>query len=296
MTDAFTHALSRVDLPTGTRHQLHNVQAVLDRDPQAHLESFSLVGERAYAVISFGDVSTADLVVFVLHGIDTDLSALPSWADAAQRICADVLRACVARGTPRSVATIAWFGWDSGTHVTARSTTHATIGAARLAVDIDRVRERNPAAHIAVVTYSYSTTLLGEMLALGMSGQVHTAFSIASAGVTHAARVAIADAISRGDLVLYATEGADDGIAPLGRLGQHPVDPRDIPGVIVYECDGGPAPAVDGGTVPGLPVEGHASQSTVDEHGVRHIGYFDERAQGYLTLVGALADAAASAR
>lgn len=296
MIDEFAAALARTDLSEETAQRLRNVRSVLDRDPQARLESFMLAGDRPHAVISFGDPDTADLVVYVLHGIDTDLRELPAWADAAQRICADVIRSCVARGEPRRVATIAWFAWDSGTHVSALATTHATVGAARLAVDIDRMVVRNPGAHIAVVTYSYSSTLLGEMIALDIAGDVRTAFSIASAGVTHAARVAIEDAISRGSLVLYATEGEDDGIAPLGRLGHHPVDPRDIRGVIVYDCDGGEAPGIDGSTVVGEAVDGHASQTEVDERGVRHAGYFDEAAQGYLTLVARLADAATGTR
>ncbi|MFT4158274.1 MAG: alpha/beta hydrolase [Microbacterium sp.] len=284
-------ALSRIDLPAQTRAKAQIVQSVLERDPQARLESFWIVGDRPYAVVAFGDPATADLVVYLLHGIDTDLAALPAWADAAQRVCADVIRTCVVRGRPRSVATIAWFGWDSGTHVTALATTHATVGAARLAVDIDRLAERNPRAHIAVVTYSYSTTLLGEMFALNMSDRVRTAFAIASAGVTHAAGAAIESAIADGEVEVYATEGAGDGTAPLGRLGHHPVDPRDIPGVVVYECDGGDAPGLDGDTVTGIAVEGHASQTTVDERGVRHPGYFDEHGQGYLTLISLLADA-----
>lgn len=285
-------ALSRADLPAETLAKARNVQAVLDRDPQARLESFWIAEGRPYAVLSFGDPDTADLVVYLLHGIDTDLAVLPDWADAAQRVCADVIRSCVVRGRPRSVATIAWFGWDSGTHVTALATKHATIGAARLAVDIDRLADRNPRAHIAVITYSYSTTLLGEMFALNIADEVRTAFAIASAGVTHAAGAAIEAAIADGEVDFYATEGAGDGTAPLGRLGHHPVDPRNLRGVVVYECDGGEAPGIDGDRVTGIAVEGHASQTAVDERGIRHPGYFDERAQGYLTLISLLTDAA----
>lgn len=284
-------ALARTDLPATTLAKARIVQSVLDRDSQARLESFWIAGDRPYAVIAFGDTDNADLVVYLLHGIETDLEALPGWADAAQRVCADVIRSCVARGTPRSVATIAWFGWDSGTQTSALATKHATIGAARLAIDIDRLADRNPGAHIAVVTYSYSTTLLGEMFALNIADEVHTAFAIASAGVTHAAGAAIESAVEDGEVVFYATEGAGDGTAPLGRLGHHPVDPRDLRGVIVYDCDGGEAPGVDGDLVLGVAVEGHASQTVVDERGIRHPGYFDEHAQGYLTLVARLTDA-----
>lgn len=284
-------ALARADLPAETLAKARMVQSVLDRDPQARLESFWIAGDRPYAVIAFGDPLAADLVVYLLHGMETDLSALPGWADAAQRLCADVIRSCVVRGEPRAIATIVWFGWDSGTQTSVLATKHATIGAARLAVDIDRLADRNPRGHIAVVTYSYSTTLLGEMFALNIADKVRTAFAIASAGVTHAAGAAIESAIADGEVVVYATEGAGDSTAPLGRLGHHPIDPRDLRGVVVYDCDGGEAPGVDGDLVMGVAVEGHASQTAIDERGIRHPGYFDERAQGYLTLVARLTDA-----
>lgn len=296
MIDQLRAELARTDLPPLTEQKLRGLLTVLESDPQAHLESLAMVAPEPDAVVSFGDVDTADLVVFVLHGIDTSLLEFAGWADAAQRLCADTIRSCVARGEPRKIATIAWFGWDSGTHVSALATKHATVGAARLAVDIDRVGPRNPHAQVAMVTYSYSSTLLGELFAMNIGEDVRTAFSIASAGVTHAAGVALTDAIARGDLTLYATEGANDSIAPLGRLGQHPLDPRDIPGVIVYECDGGEAPGIDGTTTIGIAVEGHSSQTTVDEHGGRHIGYFGPRTQAYLTLVARLADAAVAVR
>ncbi|MGB3731594.1 alpha/beta hydrolase [Microbacterium sp.] len=289
--DELRAELARPDLPPVTAQKLRNVLTVLEGDSQAHLESLAMVDPGPHAVVSFGDIEHADLIVFLLHGIDTGLEQFPVWADAAQRLCADVIRSCVARGEPRNVAVIAWFAWDSGTHVSALATKHATVGAARLAVDIDRLGPRNAHARVALVTYSYSSTLLGELFAMNIGEDVHTAFSIASAGITHAAKVALADAIARGDLVLYATEGANDSIAPLGRLGQHPVDPRDIAGVIVYSSDGGEAPGVDGGSTVGAAVEGHASQTSVDEHG-RHLGYYDEHAQPYLTLVARLADAA----
>lgn len=296
MTEEFRAALANADLPETTLARLRRVQDVLAADPQARLESFWMSDGEPYAVVSFGDIDQADLVVYLLHGTETTLDVFEDWADAAQRTCMDVIRSCVSRGEPRRVATVVWFGWDSGTHVTTLATKHATIGAARLAVDLDRLKARAPRAHIALVTYSYSSTLLGELFAMNIAGAVSTAFSIASAGVTQAASIAIGDAITRGDVVVYATEGADDSIAPLGRLGQHPVDPRDIPGVIGYDCDGGEAPGIEGGVVVGVAVQGHASQSSIDEHGVRRAGYFDEHAQGYLTMVDYLADAATDGR
>lgn len=284
-------ALARTDLPEVTRTNLRGVQDVLERDPHARLESFSMLNADPQIVVSFGDVEHADLVVYVTHGIDTKLDVFPAWAEATQRLCVDVMRACIARGEPKAIATVAWFGWDSGLHETALATTHATMGAARLSIDLDRVVARNRQAHIALVTYSYSSTLLGELFALQMGGEVDTAVSIGSAGMTAAGSTAVAAAIEEGRLAFYATEAEADLIAPLGRLGQHPVDPRDISGALGYDSDGGPAPRVEGGMTTGVAVGGHGAHTRVDEFGVRRVGYYDTQTQAYLTLVGLLADA-----
>ena len=129
--DELRAELARTDLPPVTEQKLRKLLAVLEKDSQARLESLAMVDPGPHAVVSFGDIEAADLVIFVLHGIDTDLAHFPEWADAAQRLCVDVIRSCVARGEPRNVAVIAWFAWDSGTHVSALATKHATVGAAR---------------------------------------------------------------------------------------------------------------------------------------------------------------------
>jgi len=120
------------------------------------------------------------------------------------------------------------------------------------------------------------------------------AFSIASAGMTRMAADAVADAVSARSFSFYATEASSDATAPLGRLGAHPVDPRDIEGAIVYSSDGGPIPGA--GDETGEATEGHASRTEVDERGMRHRGYFDRRAQAYLFAVERLARLAARPR
>ncbi|MGX1932984.1 alpha/beta hydrolase [Microbacterium resistens] len=292
MTDPLADALARPDLAEHARHKLQNVRDVLHEDSQARLLQLFFLGDEPYATIAFGDVATADLVVVVMHGIATDLSELPSWADTIRRLCADVIRAVTVRGGSARVATIAWFGYDSGTHATALATAHATIGAARLGADLDRIRAANPTAAIAVVGYSYSSTLFGELVVLGASSEVDAAFSIGSAGLTRMAAGAIEDAIAAGQLIYYATEASADAVAPLGRFGQHPVDPRDIEGAVVYDADGGPVAGSDG--TRGLATTGHASRTSVDEQGRTDRGYFDPHAQAYLFLVERLADLALS--
>jgi len=287
VVDALAAALADPTVSADARQKLQHVQDVLREDPQARLISLFFEGEEPRASVAFGDFDTAELIVVVLHGIDTDLAVFTRWADIARRLCADTIRASTLRGGTARIATVAWFGYDSGTHLSALATKHATVGAARLAGDLVRMRHGHPQAHIAVLAYSYSSTLFGELVLLDGAGPVSMAFSIASAGMTHMAADAVAEAISKRSFSFYATEASSDATAPLGRLGAHPVDPRDIEGAIVYSSDGGPIPGSGGEQ--GEPTDGHASQTEVDEHGERHRGYFDPRAQAYLFAVQRLA-------
>lgn len=291
MVDPLAEALSDPSLSPEVRRKLRNVQDVLRADPQARLLSLFFEGEEPRAAVAFGDLATAETVVFLLHGTDTDLTAFPGWAAIAQRLCADVIRASARRGGSGRVATVAWFCYDSGTHLSALASKHATVGAARLAGDLVRIRHQNPRARIALLAYSYSSTLFGELVLIDGAGPVSMAFSIASAGMTHMAADAVADAIADRSFSFYATESSTDTLAPLGRLGAHPVDPRDIEGAIVYGSDGGVVPGLDG--VRGKATDGHSSRTEPDEHGIRRRGYFDPAAQAYLFAVERLARLAA---
>ena len=291
MVDPLAEALADPTVSAEARRKLQLVQDVLHHDPQARLTSLFFEGEEPRAAVAFGDFDAADLIVVVLHGIDTDLAEFPGWAEIAQDLCADTIRASLQRGGTDRIATVAWFGYDSGTHLSALATKHATVGAARLAGDLVRLRHSHPTARIAVIAYSYSSTLFGELVLLDGAGPVSMAFSIASAGMTRMAADAVAEAISQSAFSFYATEASTDATAPLGRLGAHPVDPRDIVGAIVYSSDGGPIPG-SGGKL-GEATDGHASRTAIDEHGVRHRGYFDRRAQAYLFAVERLSRLAA---
>ncbi|MBS1697551.1 MAG: hypothetical protein JST25_04015 [Actinobacteria bacterium] len=291
MVDPLAEALADPSVSADARQKLQHVQDVLQADPQAQLISLFFEGEEPHAAVAFGDFDAADLIAVVLHGIDTDLSAFPAWAQIAQQLCIDTIRASTLRGGSARIATVVWFGFDSGTHLSALATKHATVGAARLAGDLVRMRHRHPSARIAVLAYSYSSTLFGELVLMDGAGPVSLAFSIASAGMTRMAADAVEEAIAARAFAFYATEASSDATAPLGRLGAHPVDPRDIDGAIVYSSDGGPIPGSGGQE--GEATDGHASQTQVDEHGVRHRGYFDRRAQAYLFAVQRLARLAA---
>lgn len=291
MVDPLAEALADPSVSPEARRKLQNVRDTLDSDPQTRLISLFFEGEEPHAAVTFGDFDGAELIVVVLHGIDTDLADFPGWAEIARRLCADTIRESTVRGGSTRIATVAWFGYDSGTHLSALATAHATVGAARLAGDLVRMRHHHPPARIAVLAYSYSSTLFGELVLMDGAGPVSMAFSIASAGMTRMAADAVAEAIAAHSFSFYATEASSDTIAPLGRLGAHPVDPRDIEGAIVYGSDGGPIPGADGER--GEATVGHASQSAVDEHGEHHRGYYDPRAQAYLFAVERLARLAA---
>lgn len=270
-------------LSDDAKSQLREVERVLRSDPQARLRSAIVLDGAPYAGVSFGDADTADLVIFVVHGVDTDLTKFSTWAELAQRLCADVIRASVARGGSTRIAVIAWFGYDSGTHVTARATAHATLGAARLAVDLDAVTAQNPGADIAVIAYSYATTLFGELALLGGAGGVDAVFAVGGAGMTRFGAASVEELVAAGSLAAFATEARADTLARLGRLGAHPIDARDLDGAVVYGADGGPG---------GEATQGHGARTTTDEFGITRRGYFDPTAQAYLFLVEKLAEVA----
>nr|WP_232528452.1 alpha/beta hydrolase [Microbacterium sp. MAH-37] len=268
-------------LSTAAHEQLGHVAAELRRAARAHLLSLFLDGGVPRAAVSFGDPDAARLIVVLAHGIVTDLDSLPQWSRTARRIRSQVAEGA---GVPRdAVAAIAWFGYDSGTHLTALGTAHATVGAARLAGLLAGIRHRAPRAHVAVVAYSYSSTMAGELVEAGGGRLLDALFSIASAGVTTEAADAIEADLYARVFRFFATESADDGVAPLGRMSQHPVDPRGIPGAVVYGSDGGPVAGTNG-----IATVGHASHTppgTPEEP-----GYFDPRTESFLYLVQMLAE------
>lgn len=268
------------------RTQLLEVERVLRADSQARLRNAVILDSAPYASVSFGDADAADLVVYLVHGVDTDLTRFSAWASTAQQLCADVIRARALRGGSTRVATNAWFGYDSGSHATARATAHATLGAARLAVDLDALVARNPAADVAVVAFSYGVTLLGELALLGGAARVDAAFAIGGAGMTRFGAASVEELIAGGALDFAATEARADVIARLGRLGAHPVDARDLDGAAVYSADGGRVPGTD---TNGEPTQGHGAHTSTDEFGVTRRGYFAPDAQAYLSLVAQLA-------
>lgn len=268
------------------RAQLREVERVLRADPASRLRGAIVLNGAPYASVSFGDADAADLVVFLVHGVDTDLTRFGAWAQTAQRLCADVIRARVLRGGSARVATIAWFGYDSGSHATAQATAHATLGAARLAVDLDALTARNPGAEIAVVAFSYGVTLFGELALLGGAGAVDAAFAVGGAGMTRFGASGVEELIASGSLAFAATEAHADVIARLGRLGAHPVDARDLDGALVYSADGG---RTHGGDAIGEATQGHGAHTVTDEFGVTRRGYFAPDAQAYLSLVAQLA-------
>ncbi|OZB82517.1 hypothetical protein, partial [Microbacterium sp. 13-71-7] len=88
MVDPLAEALADPTLSAEARQKLQNVQDVLRADAQARLISLFFEGDEPRAAVAFGDVDAAELIVVVLHGIDTDLAAFPGWAGIARRLCA----------------------------------------------------------------------------------------------------------------------------------------------------------------------------------------------------------------
>lgn len=268
--------VARRELTPEAHRQLGHVAAELRRAAHSRLLSVFLDDGTPRAVLSFGDPDTARLVVVLTHGIVTNLESMPEWARTARRIRTGL--AADPQILRDDVAVLTWFGYDSGTHLSALGTRHATVGAARLAAQLAGIRHRNPGARIALVAYSYSSTMAGELVEGGGGRLIDDLFSIASAGVTAEAADAIEADVYAKVFRFFATESAEDGVAALGRMSQHPVDPREIPGAVVYESDGGDT---------GIAVVGHASHTPADKPD--EPGYFDPRTQAFAFLVRTLA-------
>lgn len=77
MREELDAALARPDLLEGVADKLAHLKKVLVADPQARLSAFSMAAGEPHAVMTFGDVDSAELVVYLLHGIDTDLGQFP---------------------------------------------------------------------------------------------------------------------------------------------------------------------------------------------------------------------------
>ena len=117
-------------------------------------------------VVTVGDVEGADEVITLVSGVGSSnadaLTRTEAWARAT---------AADAAAHGRNVAVVAWHGYSApGDLPGAISREPAKEGAAALREHQRQLRERNPAAKLQVVGYSYGSVVVGEAAEKGSEG------------------------------------------------------------------------------------------------------------------------------
>ena len=117
-------------------------------------------------VVTVGDVEGADEVITLVSGVGSSnadaLTRTEAWARAT---------AAEAAAHGRNVAVVAWHGYSApGDLPGAISREPAKEGAAALREHQRQLRERNPAAKLQVVGYSYGSVVVGEAAEKGSEG------------------------------------------------------------------------------------------------------------------------------
>lgn len=125
----------------------------------------------------------------------------------------------------------------------------------------------NPNGQRDLGLHSLGTTA-GTQMIVDNPGLVDNVWLYGSAGVTEATADGLASQIRREQIEVHATHATDDFIAPIGRwpVSEHPVDPRTITGVDVFDSDGGLVEGYSdapGGNY-GERTEGHNSQASTE--------------------------------
>ncbi|MDW4574013.1 alpha/beta hydrolase [Microbacterium sp. M3] len=294
-------------LSDDTRSELRGVRRALQLDPGATtlLALFLDSNGEPRAAIAYGDVEHSDLVLTVTHGIETDLDSIDAWSRTTLDLRDDVVGEAARRGQATTVATIAYFGWDSGTTGTVFGMDHADAGAAAYTQLMSGIAARNPDALRAGWFHSYGTTMAAQALT-DDPDLLDAAFLFGSAGVSPEAAASLPDLARSSDLELYASHADKDWTAPIGRSlwSSHSTNPGDLlDEAHLLGADGGIVdfgPGADGSVLrtTGLSTDGHASHTGNPwyEWTGEEIGYFDERAQSYLGGVDGLADLITEAR
>lgn len=223
------------DLPPERRDDLEAIMRALNAEgmPRPTLISFDPDGsEQVTAAIAHGDLATASEINSLVPGMNSNVHDLAAWGESA-------------KGLNRSVgpgsATVVWFGYDSPDLLEEPRMGRAVDGAAAFGSYLDGMRALSPDADINVIAHSYGSTTAA--LAIGSRADGHgvTSFiAVGSAGFPDDETVRENLSNSRATQV-YATISEDDVTARIGRATApgHPVAPEHLPGVTVFDSDGG---------------------------------------------------------
>lgn len=223
------------ELPADRRDDLEAIMRALNAEglPRPALISFDPDGSaQVTAAIAHGDLSTASEINSLVPGMNSTVHDLASWGASARELNASV---------GPDAATVVWFGYDSPDLLEEPRMGRAIDGAAAFGSYLDGMRALSPDADINVIAHSYGSTTAAFAIGSQPDGHGVTAFiAVGSAGFPDDETVRQNLSDSRATQV-YATISEDDVTARIGRATApgHPVAPEHLPGVTVFDSDGG---------------------------------------------------------
>jgi hypothetical protein len=279
---------------TLTEDQRAKLNLLLDETAKgSHVLSLFLDGQgEVRGSLFVGDLDSADHVITVTHGIETDFGAMNEWGRIATDLAAMSNEQLRLRGMDPSTAVVLFMEWDSGAWYTVQGMKEPVLGADREAALVAGMRFVNPDAWQEGWAHSLGTTMV-------TTNQIHnpgvfdhlTLFG--SAGITEGAAKALAAQIADETVSVSAASSGLDPIAWMGRtdLSTHPVDPKTVEGVTEIGSHGGAVENylnADGREVTGAATQGHnAGPSTEIIYRIHrapywHLGFIPEESVGYL--------------
>ncbi|GAA3331014.1 hypothetical protein HP467_06270 [Curtobacterium albidum] len=196
-------------------------------DAVAQLMGFGVANGAPVAAIALGNLDTATNVTVNVPGATTTLKS------AVQKVRAsnELLKAASRTRRSDSYAVVSWFGYRAPAFAEVPAQKRAVAGGAELASFLDGIHDSRLRAprSVSVLGHSYGSTTAAEALEQ-VRHPVDNFVTYGSVGFT--------DATTPEHLHVdhvFATEGAADQTAILGRIGR--TDPRDIPGVEVFSAE-----------------------------------------------------------
>lgn len=196
----------------------------------AQLVGFGVSDGALVAAVVIGDLDSATNVTVNVPGATTNVGSMGEKVTAASAL----LQAAWQRESDESFAVVSWIGYRAPTGIEIVNEKRAIAGGANLASFLDGIHDSRGSAprSLTVLGHSYGSTTAAEALAQTRY-RVDSFISYGSAGFT--------DSVAREHLNVdhvYATEGAKDDWASVGRLGKlGRTDPRSLEDVDTFSAE-----------------------------------------------------------
>ncbi|ROS36224.1 alpha/beta hydrolase [Curtobacterium sp. PhB78] len=194
----------------------------------AQLVGFGVSNGALVAAVVLGDLDTASNVTVNVPGAMTTLDSMGEKVRAAN----ELLFAAGQRGSAEdSFAVVSWLGYRAPGVIEVPRQDRAHAGGANLASFLDGIHDSRGTAprSVTVLGHSYGSTTAAEALAQTRH-RVDSFVTYGSVGFTD---TTLPEHLNVGRV--YATEGANDHTAILGRIGRS--DPRDLPDVDTFSAE-----------------------------------------------------------